>query len=137
VSEQRLRTAVIQCHRPSVPGSRMLLDALVDTGGESRLERWLLALARRAGLPRPALQRTVREGGRMIARVDALFPGGLVVEVEGHGTHSSRRQRQADEERRTALMRRGFTVLVFTYVDVRERPAWVAEQIRAMLARAA
>ena len=38
-------------------------------------------------------------GTRIIARVDAYFPGGLVVEVSGHGTHASRRQRQIDAQR--------------------------------------
>ena len=56
VSEQRLRTHVISRHRRGINNGRMLLDALVDTGGESRLERWFLRLVRRAGLPRPQLQ---------------------------------------------------------------------------------
>jgi hypothetical protein len=128
-AEQRLRTRVIADHRATVNGSRMLLDAMVDTGGESRLERWFLALCRRAGLPRPMLQKTYRVDGRTVARVDAEFPGGLVVEVAGHGTHSSRRQRQVDEQRRTELTLRGKRVVTFTYDDVRDRPTWVGTQV--------
>ena len=63
--------------------------------------------------------------------------GDLVIEVNGHGTHSSRRQLQSDEQRRTELMRRGLRVVVFTYADVRDRPASVAAQLRGLLGLAA
>jgi very-short-patch-repair endonuclease len=129
VSEQRVRTRVVQEHRSGVNGSRMLLDALVDSGGESRLERWLLRIVREGGLARPTLQKVFRDDGRTVARVDAMFGERLIVEVEGHGTHSSRRQRQADEERRTRLTLLGHVVLAFTYLDVRDRPQWVLGRI--------
>jgi hypothetical protein len=131
VGEQRLRTRVIADHRSGINGSRMLLDALVDAGGESRLERWFLRICREAGVGRPHTQKTYREGTRVIARVDAEFPGGLIVEVAGHGTHSTRQQIQADEQRRTELTLRGKRVITFTYDDVKYRPAWVAAQVRA------
>ncbi len=137
VSEQRLRTRALRDHRPRVNGSRLVLDALVDTGGESRLERWFLTLVREAGIQRPILQKTFRDGTRTIARVDAYFPGGLVVEVSGHGTHSSRRQIQIDAQRRTELTLRGLRVVTFTYEDVRDRPAWVISQLREALAMSA
>lgn len=136
MSEARLRTKVIARHRRGINGGRALLDALVDTGGESRLERWTLRLLREAGLPRPVLQRTYRDGTRTIARVDFQI-GDLVVEVAGHGTHSSRRQLQADEQRRTELMRRGLRVVCFRYEDIRDRPAWVIAQLRALIRSAA
>ena len=133
VDEQRLRARVLSDHRSGVNGSRALLDALVDTGGESRLERWFLRLCREAGLPPPITQKTYRAGTRVVARVDAEFPGGLIVEVAGHGTHSTRQQIQVDEQRRTELTLRGKRVITFTYDDVRYRPAWVAQQLRAAL----
>lgn len=137
VSEQRLRTAAIATHTSGVNDSRMLLDALVDSGGESRLERWFLRLVRMAGLPRPTTQRTFRSEGRTIARVDAWFPGNLVIEVAGHGTHASRSQRQRDAQRHTELTLGGLRVVTFTYEDVRDRPAWVVAQLRIALAQAA
>lgn len=132
VSEQRLRTLVIARHRRGINGGRALLDALVDTGGESRLERWVLRLVREAGLPRPELQKTYRDGARVVARVDMQF-GNLVVEVAGHGTHSSRRQLQHDEQRRTELTRLGLRTVAFRYEDVRDRPRWVVDQLRALV----
>ena len=133
VSEQRLRTRVVAQHSRGLNGGRQLLDALVDTGGESRLERWFLRLVRQAGLPRPMLQRVYRDGTRTIARVDALFPGGLVVEVAGHGTHSSRRHRQSDAQRQTELTLRGLRWITFTYTDVRDRPEWVIARLTEAL----
>ena len=137
VSEQRLRTKVIARHRRGINNGRELLDALVDTGGASRLERWFLNIIRRAGLPRPQLQRVWRDGDRIVARVDAFFEGGLIVEVAGHGTHSSRRDRQRDEQRRTELTLRGFRVITFTYDDVRDRPDWVVGKLVEALRMAA
>jgi hypothetical protein len=137
VAEHRLRSRVIERHSGAINGSRMLLDALVDTGGESRLERWFLRIVRDAGLARPDLRKTFRSDNRTIARVDALFPGGLVVELAGHGTHSGRLQRQNDAQRQTELTLRGLRVLTFTYEDVRDRPAWVVARLREALRWAA
>ena len=129
VGEQRLRTKVLHQHSRGVNGGRLLLDALVDTGGESRLERWFLRLVREAGIERPMLQKVFRADGRTIARVDAFFPGGLVVEVAGHGTHATRRQLQSDAQRQTELTLRGYKVVTFTYADVRDRPEWVVARL--------
>ena len=137
VAEQRLRTRVIREHRTGVNGGRPLLDALVDAGGESRLERWFLGLVRRAGISRPTLQKIYRDGNRTVARVDAYFPGGLVVEVAGHGTHASRRQLQIDAQRHTELTLRGLHFITFTYNDVRDRPGWVIARLREAMKLAA
>jgi very-short-patch-repair endonuclease len=60
-----------------------------------------------------------------------------VVELAGHGTHSSRRQRQVDEQRRTELTILGNTVVTFTHDDVRDRPNWVADRLIEVVARLA
>jgi hypothetical protein len=133
VDERRLRAAVLEGLRRGVAGTRQLRESLVDTGGESRLERWFLRLVRTAGLPRPVMRVVVRADGAFACRLDASFPGGLVVELEGHQTHSSRLQRQYDEARRTELVLLGHRVLVFTYLDVRDRPDWVARQVSRAL----
>ncbi|HQV56400.1 MAG TPA: hypothetical protein PKV27_00200 [Ilumatobacteraceae bacterium] len=132
ISEQRLRADVVKSHRPCVNGSRTLFDAMVDTGGESWLERRFLKLVRRAGLPRPDLQRVYRDGSRFLARVDAVFPGGHVVELEGHGTHATRQERQADERRRNALRRQVMTLTVFTYGHVTYEPDYVVAELSGL-----
>ena len=136
VAEQRLRTRVTREYCSGINGSRQLLDALIDTGGESRLERWFLQLVRQSGMSRPVLRKSFRDGTRTVARVDAYFPG-LVVELAGHGTHASRRQRQIDAQRHTELTLRGLRVLTFTYEDIRDRPSWVIARLREALALSA
>jgi len=69
-----------------------------------------------------------------VARVDAFFPGGLIVEVAGHGTHSNRRDIQRDEQRRTELTLRGYRVITFTYDDIRDRPDWVIARLLEAIA---
>ncbi len=133
VSEQRLRTAAIAAHRSGVNGSRQLLDVLIDAGGESNLERRFLRIVREGGLSRPELQRVFRSATRIVARVDAFFPGNLVVELDGHGSHATRQERQRDAQRRTELLLKGCRVLTFTYDDVRYRPDWVLAQLTATL----
>lgn len=86
VDESRLRRRAELWRSRRDPGQRLLRAALSDTGGESHLERRFLTLLRAGGLPRPKLRRTVRSGGRTIARLDALFGDDLVVELEGHAT---------------------------------------------------
>jgi len=125
VSEVRLRRRIVNDLPMNSWHRAKLIDALVDTGGESALERRFLAVVRRAGLPRPRLQRVYRAGTRTMARVDAEFPGGLIVELAGHGTHATRAQRQRDEQRRTELTLLGKRVITFTYDDVYGRPDWM------------
>jgi hypothetical protein len=131
VSEHRLRKRIIEELPSNTRHRQLLIAALVDTGGESALERRFLALIRRAGLPRPTLRRVYRDGSRVIARVDAEFPSGLIVELDGHGTHATREQRSHDAQRRTELTLRGKLVITFTYDDVHGRPKWVIEVLRA------
>ena len=125
VNERRLRQRIVEDLDSNVWHRRTLIDALVDAGGESSLERRFLAIVRRAGLQRPVLQRVYRAGTRTVARVDAEFAGGVVVEVAGHGTHATRLQRQRDAQRLTELTLRNKRPITFTYDDVYGRPAWV------------
>jgi very-short-patch-repair endonuclease len=113
------------------------VGALIDLGGESKLERRFLALIRQAGLPRPHLQRIYRAGARTIARVDAEFEGDVIVELDGHGTHASRAQRQRDAQRRTELTLLGKRLITFTYDDVYGRPDWALDQLRTARSRLA
>jgi Transcriptional regulator, AbiEi antitoxin len=130
VSERRLRNRIVRDLAPNARNRSTLIDALVDTGGESALERRFLAIVRKGGLPRPQLRRVYRSGSRTLARVDAEFVGGLIVEVAGHATHATRVQRQRDEQRRTELTLRGKRFITFTYDDVYGRPNWVLGILR-------
>lgn len=131
VSEKRLRRRVLDDLPTNAPHRRWLIEALMDTGGESALERRFLALIRQAGLPRPQLQRTYRASTRTMARVDAEFTDGLIVELSGHGAHATRTQRQRDAQRQTELTLRNKRVITFTYDDVYGRPQWMIDILRA------
>lgn len=106
-----------------------------ERGEESWLESAFLRILRDAGLPPPRLQvQVTTENGQRRYRLDASYDDHhLVVEVDGHATHATRRQRQADAERDARLLAEGKRVVRFTYEDVRERPEYVAATIALLL----
>ena len=118
-------------------GARRLDRLLIDSGGESVLERRFLRLLRDAGLPRPETQVVQRRDGRHVGRVDFLFRDhGLVVEVSGGMGHSTPTERGRDAQRRNELQDIGLTVYEYTWTHVTERSAWVASTMRERLSRA-
>jgi very-short-patch-repair endonuclease len=110
---------------PGRPGIRLLREILLDSGGESFLERRFLRLVRDARLPRPICQVVYATTGRVM-RVDFEFRGTeVVVEVSGRFGHTSDRDRQKDARRRNALQQLGKVVLEFTTIDVVSSPDYV------------
>lgn len=114
-----------------------VLDAiLTDRAGRGRTESWLerafLDCLSNAGLPLPIVQRSIGASGGFAARVDFLDDPHLVaIEVDGHGTHSTKAQRDADARRANKLQLLGLRVLRFTYDDVVERPEQVIATVVA------
>ena len=137
VPQASLRRRALQLHQSGYRRSRMLMEALVDAGGESFLERRFLAMVRAAGLPRPVTQRSFRRGNAVAARVDFIFPSGLIVEVAGHATHSARAHRTHDAERSNELALQDHRVLTFTYEHVMHHEAYVIATLRAALGQSA
>jgi very-short-patch-repair endonuclease len=91
---------------------------------ESWLERRLLAVVRRAGLPALVTQKRYELPGLGAARVDFEFlTYPIVVEVGGQRGYLSLDERRHQEHRRTALQLAGKTVYFFTTDDVTERPS--------------
>jgi uncharacterized protein DUF559 len=122
------------------PGAAQLARLLDRTGGlplgESWLEQEALRLIRQSGPPAPRCHVRLHKAGGGIARVDLLWADArLVVELDGHGSHATRRRRQSDAERAARLGSAGWHVLSFTYEDVTERPAYVIEMVRRYLRR--
>lgn len=118
-------------------GIVLLRELLLDSGGESFLERRFLQLMRQRGLPRPLTQVNTRPRSGTVIRVDFLFPGtSVVVEVSGRRGHSSDADRQKDARRRNTLLGQGMTVLEFTTADVIADPDYVvAEVVHHLAAR--
>jgi hypothetical protein len=113
-------------------GVVMLRELLLDSGGESYLERRFLRLVREGGLPRPACQVVHRNDGKHVARVDFQW-GNVVVEVSGRLGHVTDRERQKDARRRNGLQRLGLLVLEFTTADVIDDPDYVLRTLRTSL----
>jgi very-short-patch-repair endonuclease len=106
---------------------RALRQLLDRTEGRPLGDTWLAQEGLR-------LQVKLRSAGGGIARVDLFWDEvRLVVELDGHGTHATRRDRQAGAERAARLGLDGWRVVPFTYEDVTERPNYVVAMIRAYL----
>lgn len=98
------------------------------------LERRALSLITAAGLGRPTTEALIEVKGKRYY-ADLLFSAArLIVELDGHGSHATRRERQHDAERAAALISAGYHVVVFTREDVVERPDYVVATLRQLLA---
>jgi very-short-patch-repair endonuclease len=118
---------------PGRHGVTLLRALMLDSGGESFLERRFLRLLRTHALPRPQCQMIHEEDGR-VKRVDFEFPGTrVVVEVSGRLGHVTDRERQKDARRRNALQQAGLLVLEFTTADVLDDAPYVATTLRRAL----
>jgi very-short-patch-repair endonuclease len=96
----------------------------------SILERRMLALCRKHGLPRP--QVNVRVGDY---EVDFLWARQrLVVETDGGEFHRTRQAFENDRRRDADLTVAGFRVVRFTHHRIVHEPDWVAERLRRLLA---
>ncbi len=117
---------------------RCLLDDRSDAaaGSESVLEARMWRLCRDHGLPEPVGQHEVRNGRRLVGRVDfAFLRVRLAIEVDGYEHHASLRAFRHDRARQNELVATGWTVLRFTWHDVTQQPERVATSIAAFLAR--
>jgi very-short-patch-repair endonuclease len=138
ISTAHLRWRVEELRRRGRPGVGKILDVLPAEpvqarGEESWLEARLLRVVADAGLPAPRCQVRLQHSGGA-ARVDFFYDQArLVIETDGHGTHTTRLQRQADAERDARLAAEGYQVVRFTYDDVVGRPGYVVSTIRRFL----
>ncbi|MEQ1873369.1 MAG: DUF559 domain-containing protein [Ilumatobacteraceae bacterium] len=119
-------------------GIAVLRELLLDSGGESVLERRFLRLLREARIRRPQTQVAFRRNTSQAIRVDFLFAAeGIVVEVSGRVGHTSDADRLKDARRRNELMQQGLVVLEFTTAHVIGDPTYVLATIRTSLRAAA
>lgn len=102
-------------------------DALAGSPLESAL-RLLL------GLVDADVQSQVKIPGVGPGPVDFVLNGWLVIEADGYEFHSNRESYRKDRGRGNGLAVRGYTLLRFTWEDVRFRPGWVLAQVTRVLA---
>jgi very-short-patch-repair endonuclease len=98
----------------------------------SEIERRMLALVRRIGLPLP--RTNVMVAGH---EVDFLWrEQRLIVETDGHRAHATRARFESDRARDARLVAAGYVVLRFTWRHLVDEPEVVAARLAAALARA-
>ena len=137
VTLPRMRWTLKRLGRNGRPGAARLRRLLRQRGpgyipAESALELRLISLLRAAKEPEPVRQFHIREGGRVLGRVDLCYPEAkLVIEVDGYEYHSRKPAWQRDRRLQNALTLRGWRVLRVTEEDMRRRPRQVVEEIRA------
>lgn len=107
----------------------------ITRGGQSWLEREVLSLLDRAGLPLPATQVHLGQRGNTLTRVDFRFEGTpIVIEALGYRWHRTGAQMRIDSDRMNRLQLDGFLVLQFTYSRVVDDPAGVIRETTEALA---
>ena len=95
----------------------------------SVLEDRMLALCKRHDLPAPQVNVLI-EG----FTVDFLWPNqSLIAETDGRRDHATTQAFQRDRTRDQRLLTLGYRVVRFTYADVTEPPAYVAETLRKLM----
>jgi len=141
VSVATLHTALRRHRRQGRPGIARL-EAVLDGWAigtkppDSVLEPAMAALLRRHGLPTFVFHHPVRVGGRTFV-LDFADPIRKVnLEVDGWETHGASRAGFERDRQRDALLRLdGWLVQRFTWFQVQEQEAFVADVIRELLAQ--
>lgn len=106
------------------------------SGGHSDAERRLHALLRSAGIRGWRANVPIDGQLGLTAVGDVVFRAArLVVEIDGYAYHTSPERFRADRHRQNRLVAHGWTVLRFTWRDLRERPDYVVATIMTTLAR--
>lgn len=86
------------------------------------------------GLPEPAVQCDVFDGGRFVARVDLAYPDlKIAIEYDGDGHRTDKEQWRTDIRRQRDLEQQGWIVLHLTDDDLKNPAAFLA-QLRRVLA---
>jgi very-short-patch-repair endonuclease len=124
VSDQQVR---------NTPKLARVADARDAQPTRSELERAMLDLIERAGLPQPLTNHRI--GAHT---VDFAWPAHrLIVETDGYSTHGDRAAFERDRARDADLAAHGWTVLRFTHTQVTTQPLRVAARLaQALLTRA-
>jgi hypothetical protein len=122
--------------RNGIGAMTQIIDARVAEKRVPRsvLERRMLRLLSRAGLPTPITRYGVRIAPDIVYELDFAFVDHrLAIEVDGHGSHATRKDRAADNVRANDLANHEWTLRRFTYEQVMHKPAAVAAVVRTAL----
>jgi very-short-patch-repair endonuclease len=98
----------------------------------SWLELEFLPFLRRRGLPRPRLNAWLQIDGKSI-QVDCLWPGGVVVELDGFAAHGTRIAFREDRARDRRLRVAGYGVTRIAPEQLDDEPEALAADLRVLL----
>ena len=113
--------------RAALPLARELVESPKES--ETRL------IVVGAGLPEPIVQFEVREGARLVARVDLAYPEWkIAIEYEGDGHRADREQWRRDIQRQRELEARGWIVIRLTQEDLHHGGAALLPILRRAIA---
>ncbi|MEA2390075.1 MAG: hypothetical protein QOK31_184 [Solirubrobacteraceae bacterium] len=99
----------------------------------SELEHRFLAFLDDQKLPRPRSNAILPLTDRTIEADCVWTPARLIVELDGHATHSTRRGFERDRARDRALQAVGWRVVRITWRQLHDDPSAVARDLRALL----
>jgi very-short-patch-repair endonuclease len=152
VPERYLDRALAQAERLQLYDHRAITDVIARSNGHrgtailtraiadepqftrSELEARMLRLVRAHHLPKPQLNISLDAPDHPGIEVDCCFPTHrLVVETDGWDAHRTRQAFEDDRAKDAALTAAGYTVVRFTWRQVRYDPETVAERIEAIL----
>ncbi|MFZ4586141.1 MAG: endonuclease domain-containing protein [Acidimicrobiia bacterium] len=140
VTTDDLRLRLRALRRRGRPGVSITESVLRSEGDApaagSVLERMFLELLTDWGLPLPLRQVKVPRVDGSYALLDFAYPEQrIAIELDGHGSHATRGERAADSQRQNDIALSGWTVLRFTYEQVRNEPEATVRVIRRALNR--
>jgi very-short-patch-repair endonuclease len=119
--------------RRGAPRLAMLMATVVGDA-ESAAERLALGLLRRTRITGWVANAEIRDRAGLIGYGDIVFYAArLVVEIDGWAFHSDQERFQRDRSRQNRLVAAGWTVLRFTWADLRYRPDQFVAAVRAAL----
>jgi very-short-patch-repair endonuclease len=123
--------------RRGVDGTRQLRRLVSRlTEMDSVAEGELLRLLLDAGIETPVSQFTIRESGRLLARVDFAWPASRVaLELDGYAYHADYRTFVHDRERGSRVVAAGWALLRTTPSSMSQAPHQVVEDVRRALAK--
>jgi hypothetical protein len=122
-------------------GVRLLRSVLDDfrpgtTLTKSGLEEAMLALCRRAGMPKPRVNEHVELLDGALVQVDFHWPDHrVVVETDSNRYHATHPKRRRDRAKDRAVQLAGWIVLRVPEEDVSDRPETILADLRAALSQ--
>ncbi len=123
--------------RTRFPGRSTIMQALPRARErvESPKETETRLLLVDTGLPEPVVQHEVREGARLVARIDLAYPQWrIAIEYEGDGHRTDAGQWRRDIQRQRELEDLGWIVIRLTQLDLTAGATALIDRIRRAIA---